>query len=285
MHYYNVRRSGRGLSATGGGMVALSALLACFLASLAAEPAFAESLAPPPVPAASPRWTGFYVGVNAGYGWGATRSDTNPNGFNALVPFIPLNMAHENSLKSSGAVGGFQAGYNQQIGNRWIAGAEADWQMSGENATLHYVDPYSLILQTGAVTTDYKVTPLWFGTVRGRLGYAFDDGLFAYATGGLAYGSVRLAGTVNNGGVSIGGPYNGTSPFNTTELLGGWTIGGGVEGALINNLSWKAEYLYLNLAAMSTMVGGPFQLGTVQIQTGRLTNNIVRAGLNLRLGP
>ena len=68
-----------------------------------------------------------------------------------------------------------------------------------------------------------------FGTVRGRLGFAFDRALI-YVTGGLAYGGVGMR----------------TSSSNTTRSAG-WTVGGGLEYAFTNNWTAKIEGLYVNI--------------------------------------
>jgi outer membrane immunogenic protein len=86
----------------------------------------------------------------------------------------------------------------------------------------------------------------WFGTVRGRVGIAFDRFL-PYFTGGWAFGGKQ-------GGVS--GTYIATGTTGTgTALVGngnggsssGWTLGGGVEYAFSNNMSFKVEYLHVSL--------------------------------------
>ena len=281
----------------------MNKVIAGFLAlsTLIATPAFAADVAvkaaPPAAAAAAHSWTGWYVGANAGYGWGDPRGDTALTGLGAGAGGLlitPAAISHSDPLRFDGAVGGFQAGYDWQAWNRWVAGIEADWQATSENASQHYFDPYNFImtplgLGTGTATTDYKASILWFGTVRGRVGYAWDDRLLLYATGGLAYGRVRLSGTVNDSGSAGLIPpfvtsYSGTSSFGAAQTRTGWTAGGGIEGALIDNWTWKAEYLYVDLGAMNTTGAGPFTGETIALHA-KFTDNIVRAGLNFRLGP
>jgi outer membrane immunogenic protein len=176
---------------------------------LAAAPAFAADMpqayptkAPPPVavvPAFS--WTGFYIGANAGYGWGSGKegiSDLDPEGW----------------------LGGGQLGFNYQFGNNVVIGAEADIQGSDINdSTIDGVfDPRSKM--------DY------FGTVRARLGYAFDN-VLPYVTGGFAWGHNEIT--------------NRFDDFSSDNTHVGWTVGGGVEYAFTNNWTVKAEYLYMDL--------------------------------------
>lgn len=112
-------------------------------------------------------WTGFYAGLNAGYGW-ANVSDTT------------------SSTNLNGVIGGGQIGYNWQNGNL-LLGLEADVQGSGQkNSTT-----------VGAFTVDRKLP--WFATARGRIGYAAGPWLF-YGTGGAAWGNYKLS--VTSAGVT-----------------------------------------------------------------------------------
>jgi outer membrane immunogenic protein len=137
----------------------------------------------------------------------------------------------------------------------------------------------------------------WFGTVRGRFGYAAGP-VLVYATGGLAYGEVNRYGNVVGQTTTV---FTGTAVFNTfagsysaSSTRAGWTLGGGVEGQLSGNWSVKAEYLYIDLGSttdtFSTFYtgggfGGPFtgQAG-VRTVTSSFRENIFRAGLNYKWG-
>ncbi len=140
-------------------------LLAAAAATLAGAPALAADMgrrAQPyygPPPAQLFNWTGFYVGSNAGWGWGSALG-ADPSGY--LI--------------------GLQAGYNFQYASGLLAGIESDIAISGIEGSG----------ATGTFGLDY------LGTVRGRLGYAMDRYL-AYGTAGLAYGrgDVSIAGLSN----------------------------------------------------------------------------------------
>jgi outer membrane immunogenic protein len=164
-------------------------------------------VAPVYVPAFT--WTGFYVGANAGYGFGNMDS-VGVNAFGDL----------------DGFVGGGQIGYNYQLG-QIVLGVEADFQ----GADLKAGPSFAGFGIVGEGKTE------WFGTVRGRVGYAFDRFL-PYITGGLAYGNVK---TTLAPGVTI----NGLNSDDNTHT--GWTVGAGVEYAFTNNLVGGVEYLYVDL--------------------------------------
>jgi outer membrane immunogenic protein len=100
----------------------------------------------------------------------------------------------------------------------------------------------------------------WLGTVRGRVGFAFDR-FMPYFTGGLAVGDVK--GAITNPPVTI---------LSGTNTQAGWTLGGGVEYAFTPSLSGKAEYLYVDLGSSTPIPGDSVDLKT----------HVVRGGLNWR---
>ena len=133
---------------------------------------------PAPVIAAVPvfTWTGFYVGVNAGYGWNTNDSIT--------IGGVRFDIDDE-----GGFVGGAQAGYNYQIGS-FVVGLEGDIQYAD------FGGDDDLILADGTVVGFDRSD--WFGTVRARAGVAFDRALI-YATGGFAFADDATGWTVGGG--------------------------------------------------------------------------------------
>jgi outer membrane immunogenic protein len=204
----------------------LASLLAgAAVAALAVAPSFAADLGPaaPPQtyvapPAAVYDWTGFYVGINGGYGWGdfPNNSGVAPGG----PPPISLNGA------DGGLIGG-TLGYNWQFGH-FVAGLETDIDWADISVTNTPVGARG--------TLDY------LGTVRGRLGYAFDRVLL-YGTGGFAYG----AGTAKSFTGVIG---------SDSESTTGWTLGAGIEYAIWRNLTAKVEYRYTDLGNTTFTIPG-----------------------------
>ena len=214
----------------------------------------------PYAPVAAANWTGFYLGGNFGSGTGRDRSTLS-------IPAVP---ALQNfNLAPDGINGGAQAGYNWQAAN-WVFGLEADIQGSTQQ------DNKTCILAcTEGLTAAYDATLPWFGTVRGRLGYSVGSTLF-YATGGLAYGSVKTK--INTR--SFVGPVV-TQSFEHTKT--GWTAGAGIEtpftllGLLGPNWTTKAEYLYVDLGSTSDS----FFIGALPTTATRsVTEHIFRTGIN-----
>ena len=137
-------------------------------------------------------------------------------------------------FNTPGALLGGQLGYNWQTG-RVVLGIEtdADWtNIKGSAAA-----PAASVLADGGGMCQTKQD--WFGTTRGRIGYAFGRFL-PYVTGGAAYGDIKAL------------QSNGTA----TQTKFGWTAGGGVEYSLNRNWSAKVEYLHLDLGTAGTLQRG-----------------------------
>ena len=250
-----------------------SAALFCVLAL----PAFGADLpnikaapyAPPP-PAFS--WSGPYIGVNAGVSAGNfVNSDLSGSKNNNNLP-------DQFTANSRGFSGGGQLGYNYQFSNsNFVVGIEADFQGS----TLE--GAYDNVQIPGTTWRDGSKVD-WWGTLRGRAGYAFGN-VLPYATGGLAYGHVGTNGSCS---VAIGGFSCDQSQGSIAGTHMGWTAGAGVEYAITHNLTFKVEYLYTDLGSVNfpnyyldAMFGGPTYLAGDDMRT-KTTFSTIRVGLNYK---
>ncbi len=233
-------------------------------------------------------WAGPYLGLNIGYSAGKSKTDAVFS--DAAGSPLFATGATENL---NGLIGGAQAGYNWQAGN-WVAGVEADIQMSGQGAAPTYVCP-GAACNPSIVDFDAPVTASFiqghkldsFGTVRGRVGTTITPDVIAYATGGLAVGSIRT--TVNLSGVGFdadGNPGVVSAPFSVLAIKPGWTVGAGFEGRLFGNVTGKIEYLYMDFGTVSTAVTNGLNATPITLATSsRITDNIVRAGVNYKFDP
>jgi outer membrane immunogenic protein len=237
----------------------LSLLAGTAALAIAASAAQAADLpsryAPPPMIAAVPlfTWTGFYVGVNAGYGW---NTNDNNNAFDPVFGFV------SSGGSDGGFVGGGQVGYNYQIG-QFVIGLETDIQyadLGGGRSTF------------GQGFAGNNNDGNWFGTVRARAGFAIDRALI-YATGGFAYGDIgnRSGAFVAADGTVFAGSGSSTNT--------GWVLGGGVEYAFTDNLTARVEGLYVNLDSNNDTNFGAFVSNNTNSNT---EFGVVRAGLNYK---
>jgi outer membrane immunogenic protein len=182
------------------------AIMAMAIATAASGSAAAADLPRGPAPYYPPpasiyNWTGPYAGLNLGYEWGkVTNNVTEP----------------------SGIAGGGQIGYNWQLG-QFVFGVETDIQASAADDTF----------------APYKFSNPWFGTLRGRAGFAINN-VMLYGTAGLAYGELK-------------GEFFGLEEDKT---LVGWTAGAGIEYGFTQNWSAKLEYLYMDLSSRTYSITG-----------------------------
>lgn len=210
---------------------------------------------PPPI-VALPAWTGFYLGFNLGGGFGEDRV-----GFGFVG--APGLATAKNAF--SGVVGGGQLGYNWQFGS-FVAGLETDLQATSMKSTL--TTP-----ALAGVGASYSQSVPWFGTVRGRIGYAQDTWML-YVTGGYAYAAVDTRAT------ATGGPA--AAVFASDDMKSGWTVGTGIEVGLTRGWSMKGEYLYVDLGSAQVTWTFPGTGIPAILNDSHVTMNVVRAGLNYR---
>jgi len=212
----------------------------------------------PPQVQAGYNWTGFYLGVNVGGGWSNANSEFSTAGF-------PSFASVDNHM--TGVIAGGQAGYNWQSG-AWVFGVEADFQYSGMKGGISAPCPPGICAGLAA-SFDHDMP--WFGTARGRFGYA-SAGWLIYATGGYAYTRLESNAFASAGGLAV--------DIQRDESRHGWTAGGGIEVAFARNWSAKVEYLFMDFGTRdgSWMLTG---LPTITDST-HLQSNIVRGGVNYR---
>jgi outer membrane immunogenic protein len=197
-------------------------LVTVLFSALAAGAALASDLPPPArVPPRAPAvyappppvydWTGFYIGINGGWGFGKSDWNTNIGGV-----FLDTGNFNVNG----GLVGG-TVGYNWWFGG-WVLGLEGDFDGSWiKGSTNTCVAPLGVACQT---------KNNWLATIRPRVGYAADRVLF-YLTGGGAFGNVVV---------------NTTTNWQSADKTG-WTAGGGIEGAFTDHWTARVEYLFVDL--------------------------------------
>jgi outer membrane immunogenic protein len=201
-------------------------------------------------PAIVPRynWTGAYIGINGGGGWGTSRFD-----------FSRLGTTTGDFSTSGGLIGG-TIGFNWQTSNL-VFGVEGD----GDWAKIQGSSACPVATFTCATSDS------WLATTRARLGIA-DNAWLLYLTGGAAFGDVQM---------NVTGP---TAFAGQSVNRAGWTVGGGVEYGFAPGWSLKAEYLHIDLGTAGC---GIPNCSATSVANVPFRAEIVRAGLNYRfnLGP
>jgi outer membrane immunogenic protein len=243
--------------------------------ALSGSAAFAADLpyrGPPPVYVPPPpifTWTGIYIGGQIGYAWGNDNvrwSGTSNDGEAAFGTF---------SSNPQGVIGGAHVGYNLQI-NQWVLGLEGT--VDGTSLSRTVVVPVDDVFgdTPGSFTATSRADIQ--GSIRGRVGIAWDRALL-YATGGVAFSGFNNSITDTTGFVA---PAGTSASFSNTRV--GWTVGGGIEYAVTNNWSVRAEYRYSDFGHFTDFpfAGALLIPGTVFSATRHLTENQVQVGFSYK---
>jgi outer membrane immunogenic protein len=218
-------------------------------------------------------WDGLYVGVNIGTGIPDSPRDTtviDP------TPFPTAVFTSSDKSDRLGVIGGGQLGYNKVVLPWLLLGLEADIQGADLRQSNRIFFPAAL--QGVGSFADSETRLNWFGTLRARGGWLVTPETMLYATGGLAFGDVKLNQTAFS---ALGGN---TTTSSASETKTGWTVGGGIETRLWNsNWTAKAEYLYVDLGSLSTTMALGVG-GLTQTTSADFKDHIVRVGVNYKLG-
>lgn len=173
----------------------------------------APGAAPPSV---APLWSGFYVGVQAGGGFGHSKLD--PLGGGATLA----------AFDQSGGIFGARFGYNWQIG---------EWGVVGIVTTGDYIG--NVKDTVSGIASKYS----WMGTIGGRAGFLLRKNLLAYGTGGLAFAKGEL-----------GIPVTKTLTWTTEDLRAGFFVGAGAEYRFDRHWSVFAEWTWADFGRNSQFV-------------------------------
>jgi outer membrane immunogenic protein len=218
--------------------------------------ALAADLPAPSLPVAAPavlyNWTGFYLGINGGFGTGNSNWSDGPVGTTGTFPI-------------SGYLVGGTVGVNYQIGE-YVFGIEGDGDWT--NLRGNSGSTCGAIAAVVPPPASCQTQSQWLATVRGRVGYAFDR-ILLYGTAGAAFGNVQTG-------------LNPPSTFDSYSEAG-WTVGAGLEVAFAPNWTAKAEYLFVDLPnATCTTVGN---CGGAAGSIVSFNESVIRAGVNFKFGP
>ena len=214
----------------------------------------------PPIPIFT--WTGFYIGGQAGYVSGFTTSATTIPATGAL--------ALVTTSRPTGVIGGGHIGYNYQlpgfgigIGSGLVVGVEGDVDGSDYQSTVAFAAANPVFGAGATVTSRNEIQ----GSIRGRLGVAFDRALF-YATGGAAFGSFRDS--VSNTGF-------GFDELNHTRV--GYTVGGGIEYAITSQFSLRVEGRHTDFGTYTDVLAAS---AAGDVSRVRQIENRIQAGLSYK---
>ncbi len=241
------------------GAILATLTVPAFAADLPSEkgpPAYAP---PPPPPVFS--WTGIYIGGQVGYDWGTAHyfDETFAVPLTGLSQSGVIGGGHIGADYELGSLGNFLPGLGGFLpgsGGGIVIGIEGD--VNGASTRDSTFDPVSGSFYSLRENEDFSI--------RGRLGIAFDRVLI-YGTGGGAYGNFHTS-------------YNDTDFFNTGHF--GWTAGGGIEYAIDDNWSVRAEYRYTDYGHFTDSTVTSIGIGDTI--SHHIRDNRVQAGFSYKFG-
>jgi outer membrane autotransporter protein len=228
--------------------------------------------APPPKVVSDP-WSGCYLGVQGGYGWGTSSNDA-ASASNRLADETPGNF----SSSPKGGIAGGQMGCNYQASPNWVVGIETEgwrsWMQDTASAIGHEDIPVTGDLHT------LQAQNMWDAALSARLGFVTGQALL-YVKGGGAYGSFQYT-FIDSADFH---------DFDVNSARFGWIVGAGIEYMLTQNWSAKIEYDYLSFGNnnISTFLTSPHEGGanitgahTPYSFNVSETKNIVKGGFNFK---
>ncbi len=222
-------------------------LLATAAAVLLSTPTLAADLAPMPAEPVAPAylpftWTGGYVGVQAGYGWG-DESD------NQSIAFPDPDPLPGDEFDMDGFLGGVHAGFNWQMG-ALVLGVEGDVEFSTYEGDTDF--DYVTVPDEGFAGT-LSMESDWQASLRLRAGFAIDR-LLIYGTGGVAFADAEQSSTGRE--YDDGGPVGPTFSDSDDQTLIGWTAGIGLEYAFTDNFTARVEGRYADFGEEDFNIDG-----------------------------
>jgi outer membrane immunogenic protein len=263
------------LLAASAGLLALGTVVAS-----AADMALPVKAAPPAAPVYDP-WTGFYIGGNIGSAMANTDFSGTSTG---TVKAVPFQESFSASRSQHGPLGGGQLGINYEFAPHWVAGAEADIDWSNIKGSVSACSTKTGAGVSDCATATGKIDD--FGTVRGRLGYVFDN-LLVFGSGGFAWANETATVTETCNGTKCPKTSNvfAVNSGSYSATPDGWAAGAGFEWRVLPNWTLRVEYLHLQFNRVSstytlngTVKGAPFA------STSNLSANtgveVLRVGLN-----
>jgi len=201
---------------------------------------------------AAHHWSGFYlggaVGARSAQAKGNVTAVTNSN-FNSFCDTLaPFGGCRGQQLDSTGAKGGIYAGYNWHAAPRWVLGVEADWMWADHEAVLSgHIFPSTVnsFALTAVGGDSFTLKTQWDASLRGRVGHLVTPSVLVFATAGVSWMSIKTSSvctavTASCSAIATLTPLTAS----VSDIVVGWTVGGGVEAMIAPDWLVRAEYRY-----------------------------------------
>jgi outer membrane immunogenic protein len=285
------------------GVVSKSILRIAVLLVLGTAGAGAEEMAGPPSQFIGSRvpylaWSGFYAGISGGYAWGNSSVTYVANDPAAQAGLGTGKTLPSTDFTRDGPFAGGQIGFNWQVNSLWLVGAETDYQwsnLSGNGQSSFHLTNVGAASALSTMNASQAVQS--FGTTRARMGVLLLPSLLLYGTGGVAYAQVNESLNLSPAGTGTltSGTFSYSCAAGSVCFAGssgdtrfGWAAGVGAEYAILSNVTFRTEIMYLYLAAPKATVsataltaGGPVA-ASYGATFSAVNYTIARFGLNYR---
>ncbi|ETS07617.1 porin [Bartonella henselae] len=231
-------------------------------AAQAADVIVPHEVAPTVISAPAFSWTGFYIGGQVG-NFSSKVEITDPNKKDKLF-------SKDDTPKPSGFMGGIYAGSNMDLGNNMILGVETDavwadredaktssakviredelvnFKDSLKNANAVFAKDKTMddVKQDEKHTDSLALKEKWSGATRVRIGFTAADRIMPYVAGGVSYAQVQAVSSTKVTKAADDAEIASAQLFDKTKTLVGFTLGGGVDFAMTDNVLLRAEYRY-----------------------------------------
>jgi outer membrane immunogenic protein len=255
----------------------IQAILFTYL-SLSLPTSFALNLFDSSLDGGDQNWSGFYAGGSLGALWGSTVAAWNPLPTSFQFNAFPILYSPSNA----GVTWGLLAGYNKQFLPTVVAGAEGDFSWTNTNNA--FLIPWRAVspVRLAGAYTSMRSTLNWLPSIRARLGYLFVPNFMAYGAAGIAWGNISYAANNTNNGASNQLPqYTTQTLFSETSI--GYTLGAGLEWAMMPCLMLRAEYLFYQFNSAQSVVTrestGNYPWYPSNYKWANMNANVIRGGL------
>jgi opacity protein-like surface antigen len=217
-------------------------------------------------------WTGVYLGAKAGAGFSKFKSRTTHQTNQYVTPDQAntiINNPANQTINTRDFFAGIEGGLNRRVTDQFLLGLQFDAQSLGSNGMALNIIPRN---DAQHVISSYANNN-WLFSVRPRLGWLIDR-LLVYATGGLSVALIQSDFIFSSSKVRF-------ESQRVNTLKPGYAVGGGIETALTQSLSFKAEYLFEHLGnSTASPMSQIFISRLVLPNVIKMEANLISFGLN-----
>jgi outer membrane immunogenic protein len=223
------------------------ALLAAALLFFAGSAYAADMpLKAPPAASPAPAWTGWYIGINGGGGWGSVDpsvADVGPDSFFAGANVPAVTAGGSQDFKMHGGLGGVQAGYLYEAGAA-VVGVEAGFDWSGLRGSAHNGPTVYPVTPPSTFSWNLNAKSESMFTALGRIGPNLGT-WFPYVTTGVAVSRLKYSANY------VDTFYPSTSTNSFSRDAGAWVIGAGAEFRFADHWLLRGEFLHMDFGSIN----------------------------------